>query len=267
MTIRDWIKDKEISGITTFSFKDVQTTFPQMALQQIKNELHRLTVQQVVQSIYKSFYVIIPVQYASKGVVPPVYYIDQLMEFLGKPYYISLLSAAEIHGAAHQRPQRFSVTTLRPVVRTSTKKNNLILWNYRNSIEAELLQSKNSETGIIYYSSAELTAVDLVQYETSAGGLSAVATVLAELSEITDFTKNFDAILKICSIAAIQRLGYILENILKEEKQANIIFEQLSKICNKLSYRPLSCRMPTDNYERNNKWKIIINQALEVDEL
>ena len=31
--------------------------------------------------------------------------IDHLMQVWGEPYYVCLLSAAERHGAAHQRPQ------------------------------------------------------------------------------------------------------------------------------------------------------------------
>lgn len=111
MTIRDWIKEKEIGGSSHFSVEELQLTFPKMGYELIRNELYRLSSQKVVTSVYKGFYVIIPVQYASKGVIPPLYYVDQLMSYVNKPYYISLLSAAEILGAAHQRPQRFYLTT------------------------------------------------------------------------------------------------------------------------------------------------------------
>lgn len=62
------------------------------------NSLYRLTIKKRIVSVYKVFYVIIPPQYAAKGIVPPMYYISQLMEYLDKPYYISLLNAAELHG-------------------------------------------------------------------------------------------------------------------------------------------------------------------------
>lgn len=75
-----------------------------MPEQHIMNELYRLSRQKIIQSVYKSFYTVIPIQYSVRGIVPPTYYIDQLMEYLAKPYYISLLSAAEIHGAAPPAP-------------------------------------------------------------------------------------------------------------------------------------------------------------------
>jgi hypothetical protein len=34
-----------------------------------------------------------------KGVVPPMSYINQLMNFLGKGYYVALLNAAALEGA------------------------------------------------------------------------------------------------------------------------------------------------------------------------
>lgn len=42
-----------------------------------------------------------------RGSVPVTYYIDQLMDYRGKSYYICMLSAAELLDAAHQRPQQF----------------------------------------------------------------------------------------------------------------------------------------------------------------
>ena len=79
MTIRDWIKEKEIGGSSHFSVEELQLAFPKMGYELIRNELYRLSSQKVVTSVYKGFYVIIPVQYASKGVIPPLYYVDQLM--------------------------------------------------------------------------------------------------------------------------------------------------------------------------------------------
>jgi len=54
-------------------------------------------------------YIPIPSEYSTWGVVPALDFIDQLMKHLGRSYCVGLLSAAEIHGAAHQRPQVFQV--------------------------------------------------------------------------------------------------------------------------------------------------------------
>ena len=65
----------------------------------------------------KEFYVIVPPEYHDRP-LPPSTYIDALMEALGKPYYIGVLSAAAIHGASHQQPMEFQVITKGPLRKT-----------------------------------------------------------------------------------------------------------------------------------------------------
>jgi hypothetical protein len=73
-------------------------------------------------SVLKGFYAIIPVGYALRGAVPPELYIDDLMKYLNRTYYISLLNAAVFYGAAHQQPQDFSVVISYLTLRDTTKK-------------------------------------------------------------------------------------------------------------------------------------------------
>ena len=90
MSIREWIRELEIGGTPTFSFSTVRRFFPNITEQSIKNDLFRLSTQKIIVPVYRGFYVIMPPQYAAKGIIPPIYYIDQLMSYLDKPYYISL---------------------------------------------------------------------------------------------------------------------------------------------------------------------------------
>ena len=53
-------------------------------------------------------YAPIPPEYRNWGTVPASHFVDALMQHLGHPYYVAFLTAAEIHDAAHQRPQAFS---------------------------------------------------------------------------------------------------------------------------------------------------------------
>ena len=58
---------------------------------------------------HRGFHVIVPPEYRRLGCLPAEQFVPQLMEHLGEHYYAALLSAAELHGAAHQRPQSFQV--------------------------------------------------------------------------------------------------------------------------------------------------------------
>ena len=267
MTIREWIRYREISGFPTFSVEEIRLTFPNYSEQVIKNELFRLSSQGILYPVYKGFYVIIPPQYAAKRIVPPTYYIDQLMAYLNKPYYISLLNAAEILGAAHQRPQRFSVTTIFPKSSVSSSKNNTLVWTYRKEIPSDLLLSKNSETGVIYYSNVELTSIDIVQYEQYIGGLSRAATILEELTEKMDFRGASKNLFGHTSIAAVQRLGYILEEVLGQKEIAEVLYTELLSYANRFRYVSLSTNRPANNAEKNTRWKVNVNLTIEIDEI
>ena len=59
----------------------------------------------------RGFYVIVPLEYQTAGAPPPDWFIDDLMKFQERPYYVGLLSAAALHGSAHQQPQEFQVVT------------------------------------------------------------------------------------------------------------------------------------------------------------
>jgi len=267
LSLSEWIRNLEIHGISSFSFEKVRETFPHTTEQNLFNSLYRLAIKKRIISVYKSFYVIIPPQYAAKGIVPPVYYIDQLMESLGKPYYISLLNAAELLGVAHQRPQHFSVMTIYPSSSVSKAKNDALEWVYRKTIPEKLLHVKNSETGVIRFSNPELTAIDLIQYEKHIGGLSRAATVLEELAEQTDFSKALEGLFDCTSVATVQRLGFILENILEQRRQADILYAQLHIYGRRLNYVPLSIRSRKESRQKDTRWKLYINTEIEPDDL
>ncbi|MBP5640802.1 MAG: hypothetical protein J6X55_15075 [Victivallales bacterium] len=202
------------------------------------------------------------------GIVPPEYYIDQLMKHIGRPYYVSLLTAAQLYGAAHQSPHRFCVFTILPKMSLSEAKNPVVFWGYRQRIQQQLLIKSNSETAAVNFSCPELTAVDLIQYSQYIGGLSRAATVLAELIEKTDFSKVDPILYQYTSLASFQRLGYILEDVLDEKKQADILYSCLLKTNLNFRWTSLSKQKKTDNsMARSSRWRIIINTVIEVDDL
>ena len=267
MTVREWIRKREIGGMPTLTFGEVRQAFPNASEQVVKNELFRLSAQKIIVSVYRGFYVIMPPHYAGRGVIPPHYYIDRLMAHQNKPYYISLLSAAALLGAAHQRPQKFFVTTVLPKPSVSPSKNNLLVWSYRKEIPSDFLLTKNSETGTIRYSNAELTAIDLIQYEQYIGGLSEAATILAELSEGLDFRRVSRRLFDYTSQATLQRLGYVLEEVLLQTEVADVLYEKLRAYAGRLRYVPLSTRSTEAMAAKNDRWKIDVNMTIEPDDV
>ena len=267
MTLQKWIKDRAIHGFSTFSIEDVRETGMYSSEQILQNELYRLCSNKTIASVYRGFYVIIPVQYVLRGSVPATYYIDQLMAYLSKPYYVCMLSATELLGAAHQRPQQFSVMTTFPKRRVVSTRNVIIDWFYREGLPEDALITKNTETGTIRISNPLLTAADLVQYQQHIGGLSRVATVLEELSEQINIKSQFASLASFVKKVTWQRLGYILEHVVEENELADELYEQIRNLPGSLMYMPLSTSAENNTSERNSRWKININVQIEKDDL
>lgn len=82
----------------------------------VRHALLRLKKKGTLATPFRGFHVIVPPEYRSLGCLPPDEWVPDLMAHLGETYYAGLLTAAEYHGAAHQRPQTFQVVT--PKART-----------------------------------------------------------------------------------------------------------------------------------------------------
>ena len=267
MTLQKWIRDRAIHGYPTFSIEDVRESGMYSSEQIMKNELNRLCSNKTIVNVYRGFYVIIPVHYVLRGSVPATYYIDQLMTYLSKPYYVCMLSAAELLGVAHQRPQQFSVMTTYPRRQLVTTRNVTTDWFYRDTLPEDALVIKNTETGTIRISNSLLTAADLVQNQQHVGGLSRVATILEELTDQIDVDSQLPALIPFVKTVTWQRLGYILENVIEEKEAADKLYEQLRASSARMVYKPLSTSAEDNPSNRDSRWKININVEIETDDL
>lgn len=264
MTLSAFIRNHEIRGQVAFPLSEVREATG-LSAKTLATELQRQVAHGRITIPYRGFYVVVPPQYTLKGIVPPTYYIHELMKSVGKPYYVCLLSAAAFHGAAHQRAMQTQVMTVAPRIRPSGM-NKQLDWNYRQQIPQELLLSRNAEMGVVLYSNAELTAVDLVQFAGHVGGYQRAATVLSELIDAVDASK-MEKVFPYTTTATIQRLGYILEFVLEEKGKADEMYQQLK------AYSPRWKKVLLSNWEAENgdaqanRWHVNPNIEIEIDEI
>src|SRR5437867_75347 len=106
--IESWIKELQSEGKYSFTFDGLNERF-EIGPEALKKSLQRLLRKGKVARLRKEFYLIIPPEYSSKGILPTLFYVNDLMKFLKRDYYVGLLSAAMLHGAAHQQPQDFFI--------------------------------------------------------------------------------------------------------------------------------------------------------------
>ena len=268
-SIRDWVEDLPKRGKITFSKEEVELQFPHLTNRNIQNTLNRLVLKKKIQSVWRGFWVVVPVEYGLKGVVDPIEYIAQLMNFLGQKYYIGLLSAAAIHGAAHQQSMELMLVTASNNLREKVKNDVKISFAAKKKIPQQYLQQNTVKSGYIPVSTPELTAIDLLLYVKNVGGMNRVATVLNELAEVIDFDKISLDFFQNTNIADIQRLGYLLET-LGFIDTANSLFQKTNEANLKFRKYPLCIKKQSMNltdFPVNEKWKIIINEEIEADDL
>ena len=264
-SIRNFLNDRELRGIAITTDADLLRFYGKDELASVMRGMRRLVASGEVESPRQGFFIKIPVKYKLRGKVPPLFYIDDLMRHLKRPYYVGLLSAAAMWGAGHQRVQHEQVITVGRPFNNSKDKCELIRWAYRDAIPENSVITKNGEGGEIKYSDPLLTAFDLIHFQHLCGGLSNVATVLAELRDSIDLLQ-MKQLVESVSVADIQRLGYLLEFPLADKALADTLFDQVDAIGIRFQRRRLESSLH-DRSQDGNRWKIVVNTEVEVDDL
>ena len=209
-------------------------------------------------------YVPIPAEYRSWHAVPASHFIDPMMRYLDHDYYVGYLSAAEVHGAAHQRPQVFQVIT---DARLNNRTFDRVRIEFTSSARTAQRPTTavNTPTGTMKVSVPETTVLDLVASPVHGGGLSNVATVLGELmgdglldmSRLAALAKNYPA-------AVSQRSGWLLERV-AEEVGAEIDLAPLEAVARaRLKPTPLAAD-GRNTGPFNERWNILVNTDVESD--
>jgi len=266
ISINQWLDNLLATGAYGFAKEALHQNISDYSDIAIKRALSRLSTKGKIVSLYKGYYLILPPQYTSKGILPPALYLDAFMKQIQRPYYMALLNAAAFHGASHQQPQEYFVMTNFPVLRPTYKKGLKVNYISIKKIPESLIEKKKTEAGYLNISNAALTACDLVQFEKRVGGLNRAATVLNELVEAikpTDFTPE---LLQHVHVTTLQRLGYLLENVCCTLELAEALLEAMKreKLC--LFRIPLKAAKQTKGFSSDNRWKVIVNTEIEIDE-
>jgi predicted transcriptional regulator of viral defense system len=181
------------------------------------------------------------------------------MKFIRQPYYVGLLSAAAIHGAAHQQPQEFHVVI--PEALRNIKVGSLQIKFFKKaSMKRSLTEDSKTQTGYMKVSNPAVTAIDLVAYASRVGGLDRVLTVLQELSETITPDMLLQAAKRERNIAYVQRLGWLLARA-----GQNGLVEEIADWLNEQKPRetPLDPSLPRKGFSRDPKWKVIVNAEVK----
>ncbi|MBI5346739.1 MAG: type IV toxin-antitoxin system AbiEi family antitoxin [Chlamydiae bacterium] len=260
-TIRDYILYLMSNGKNFFSKKEALSTLD-LNQNQFYLQVRRLYEKKAIKNLVHGFYMIIPPEYRHLGSLPPHWIVDPLMKYLNYDYYIGLLSAASLYGATHQQPMTFQVVTdkqMRPIKLGRVR----IEFHCYKDCSLAVKEKITLPTGYANISTKEQTLVDLVRFHSVCGYLSNVAIIIRDLGETCTPEALTQVIKSEKMKSVLQRLGYILE-LVGFPDLAKVVEHELTK------RRVYETLLKPDFYikkgKRVNRWKLIINDTLEIDE-
>jgi len=265
-SIWDWVESEMILGHYTFTRSDVVKAFASKSERNIQVELNRLVKRGELINVWRNFYVIVPVEFRYRGLVPVSFYIDALMKYLGTEYYVSLLNAAEYYGASHQVPMSFTVMTDCRTFRSGVRNGTRVKFVFRSNLPKYIRKFKTN-MGTINVSTPEQTAVDLLNFEHISGGLGIVASVLMELSENVHFDSLDDDFFRENPLSAFQRLGYILDEVIEEKELADVLYSRLRSLRLYMKKVPLKTGKSFDGLAAETRWRIYVNETPELEDI
>ena len=228
----------------------------------LKKSVQRLVAKRRLVVPRRGFFVIVPLEYRQSAAPPPDWYIDALMESCGRQYYVGLLSAAALHGAAREQPQEFQVVTdiqWRPVAAGRGR----IRFFRKQGIAATPTVDVKTETGFMRVSTPEATALDLLRYLHGVGQLGQAATILAELAAGMDAVRTAEAARLEGDLPNAQRLGHLLDAVGAGEVGtvlAEWVAQQHPRF---VALRP---DRPSVGAAKDGRWRVLVNEEVEVEE-
>lgn len=212
----------------------------------------------------KGAYVPIPPEYRSWGAVPAAHFIDSMMLHLDHPYYVGLLSAAELFGVAHQRPQVFQVVTTARLRDRSFGRVDISFITVAD-MASRPTTTRNTPTGTVCLSTPEVTLFDVVAMPAQAGGLSNVATVVGEMLE-GDLLASaaLGNVARRYPTSVAQRAGWLLD-LVGEEAGTSLDLDGLLAVAHRRSTPTLLLAGGPQAGPLDQRWNVVVNGQVESD--
>ena len=164
----------------------------------------------------RGLWVPVPPEFRTWGAPPGIELVDAMMRHLKTDYYVGWLTAAGLHGAAHQAPQVFQVAVTRQV-RNRVVGRTRFTFAQRN-VDGIPTVAHPTRSGTAQVSSVAATALDVAADVARAGGLDNAATVILELAELDAFdVTDVTELASRFSAAAGRRIGWFLERFAERD--------------------------------------------------
>jgi hypothetical protein len=175
-----------------------------------KRQLSRLAGKVVRVSPRQPFFLIVGPEHRTMGAPPATWWLQDYFNWLGRPYYLALQSAASSFGSNPQALQVTQVMTDRPC-RTIKAGRIQVSFFVKRGIERTPTQQLAQASAPLCISTPEATAFDLIRYAARIGGIERAAETIVPLLPIMR-ARELKHVLEAENRSAIaQRLGIAIE--------------------------------------------------------
>ncbi len=256
--IEGFIEQLSAVGRWSFTWEELLNSFSKSE-KALKQSLYRLKTKGKIALIRTGFYVIIPATYSKYKIIPTDLYINDLMSFLGKKYYVGLYTAAGYWGASHQATMEYYVITDYPAIRNIKNKRVGINFFVKKQWSEECIIKRKTDAGYINVSSPELTVLDLLDY--SNFSINRIATIIEDLGDEMTVSK-LKKLIPLSKTSTIQRLGYIFDKVLITNRFEGVLKDELK---NRNIFPVVLAKGASKKGNTDPKWKVIQNTLIETD--
>lgn len=175
-------------------------------------QLLRLGPKVVRVSPRQPFFLIVGPEHRSMGAPPVGGWLQDYFDWLGRPYYLALQSAASLYGSNPQAIQVTQVMTDRPMRPIQVGRIQMRFFVKRHVDRTPTLQPEGA-VAPLWVSTPEATAYDLVRHATSIGGIERSAETLRPFISRLHRRKLRLVLDAEGEVSVAQRLGFLLEAI------------------------------------------------------
>lgn len=204
-----FIEARMAQGRVAFSLEEVTRESGLSAIA-ARFQLLRLRGKVTRVSPRQPFFLIVSPEHRNMGAPPVNWWLQDYFNWLGRPYYLALQSAASSFGSNPQALQVTQVMTDRPC-RAIKVGRIQVRFFVKRGIERTPTQQPAGAVAPLLVSTPEATAYDLVRYATSIGGIERAAETIRPLLPLLRFRELRRVLDAENEPAVAQRLGFVIE--------------------------------------------------------
>ena len=244
---------------------DFLERYPDLSNSGFLSTIKRMIASQELLRPWKGVYIVSPKE-NFEGTVHLREYLDFIMSKCKRGYYVTLYDAiAELIPTYEIKDPSLYYVMVSDEGMSSREHGSTtpkLKHCYCNHFPKPYVYTRKTKFGKLNVATAELLAIDLISHSNTIGGLQESVRLLDVIKSKLNFRRLQEDIFEYKSIANVQRLGYIIENVLGKPAKAQPLYELLSKRCDFLQKKSLALGLPTDGCDFDKRWAILVNEEL-----